>query len=226
MKLLKNNVLSLLLLLFSATASSGERIVFVPDLAKITQPAEWTVHNRTATFIKDQQQGSVSFDAQPEAGIAWLKNNLIGSENLTIEVDLKGSDEKDKSYLGIAFNGQDEKNYEAVYFRPFNFNAADPMRKSHAVQYIAEPDHPWEQLRKDQPGSYENAISPPVNPNEFFHLKMILNKQQLRVFVNNATEPTLTVERLTADKTGWIGFWMGKNSAGAFKNLTIAPAIQ
>gem|GEM_PF-6071604 len=29
--------------------------------------------------------------------------------------------------------------YEAVYFRPFNFRSSDPVRKGHAVQYVANP---------------------------------------------------------------------------------------
>src|ERR1017187_621430 len=51
------------------------------------------------------------------------------------------------SGLGIAFHGEDTSTYDAVYFRPFNFNTTDPVRKIHAVQYVSMPDNPWFRLR-------------------------------------------------------------------------------
>ena len=222
MNCLKETYLSAIFILFSAPLFAAETMI-APDLAKVPQSEEWTVHNRKATFITDALQGSIYFDAQPEAGIAWLKNTNISDG--VIEVDLKGNDVKDKSYIGIAFRGQNEKTYEAVYFRPFNFKAPDTPHKSHAVQYIAEPDYPWEKLRKENPGKYENAVTPAVDPNEFFHLKIVLEKPWVRVYVNNALKPTLEVESLVKQKSGWVGFWIGKNADGAFKNLTITEAM-
>lgn len=220
---LKLSCVSVLFVLCSAPAFATEPVI-TPDLAKITQSSEWSMHNRSATFVKDQQQSSVSFDARSDMGVAWLKN--VDLTDGVIEVDVKGSDTKDKSFVGIAFRGQDEKTYERVFFRPFNFQATDAEHKNHAVQYAAEPDYPWFKLRDEMPGKYESALSPMVNPNEYFHVKIVLEKKQVQVFVNNAKESTLSVEGLGKAEKGWIGFWMGKNSPGSFKNLIITPAVQ
>src|SRR5260221_285321 len=60
-------------------------------------------------------------------GVVWIKNTnfLTG----TIEIDLRGKDIVQKSFLGVAFHGVDTITYDAIYFRPFNFRSADPVRK-------------------------------------------------------------------------------------------------
>ncbi|MEY4767668.1 MAG: hypothetical protein RL637_307, partial [Pseudomonadota bacterium] len=145
MKLLLNLFLAYLMLYPSINYAE----TLTPDLTTIVKGNEWVVYKRTPMVTENAQQIEVSFDEQPETGLAWLKK-VDFSEGI-IEVDLKGRDIKDKSYLGIAFHGVDEKTYEAIYFRPFNFQATDPVRKAHAVQYISEPQYPWESLRKQFP---------------------------------------------------------------------------
>jgi len=54
----------------------------------------------------------------------------------TIEVDLKGTSTKQRSFLGVVFNAIDDRTFEGVYFRPFNFKATDPVNRR-SVQYIA-----------------------------------------------------------------------------------------
>jgi hypothetical protein len=51
-----------------------------------------------------------------------------------IEVDLKGSSQPGRSFLGVVSNAEDGDTYEAICFRPFNFSHADPVRRSHSVQ--------------------------------------------------------------------------------------------
>jgi len=46
-----------------------------------------------------------------------------------IEVELLGENDPGKSFIGIAFNIQDDNTYEAIYFRPFNFIAEEQIRK-------------------------------------------------------------------------------------------------
>ncbi|HRF46801.1 MAG TPA: hypothetical protein PLC98_04175 [Anaerolineales bacterium] len=51
--------------------------------------------------------------------------------------DIKGrsalgqSDPPQSNFLGVAFRLVDDQTHDAVYFRPFNFRAEDPDRKSH-----------------------------------------------------------------------------------------------
>jgi tetratricopeptide (TPR) repeat protein len=75
-----------------------------------------------------------------------------------IEVDLKGKDVAQQSFLGIAFHLVDWTTFDAVYFRPFNFRAPEAERRSHSVQYVSHPVNTWQKLRAEQPGRFEKAI--------------------------------------------------------------------
>lgn len=216
----KTKVLSVLCMALAVSSCATESTLSTVS-APLLSSENWQVHNRQATFSKIDGTDQVYFAEQAKPGVAWLKNTVLAEG--VIEADIKGRDLKDKSYIGIAFRGVDEKTYEAVYFRPFNFNAPDQLHKSHAVQYESEPNHSWEKLRKEQPGKYEFALTPAVDPNGFFHVKVVLANPQVRVYVNHATEPTLVVDSLASQKSGWVGFWMGNKADGTFKNLTITP---
>jgi len=87
----------------------------------------------------------------------------------------------------------DEKTFEAVYFRPFNFKA-DGDFKRRAVQYIAWPDNTWNKLRKDKPGKFEGPISPVPDPDGWFRVRVEVVEKQVHVFVNNVKGPCLTVD--------------------------------
>lgn len=76
-------------------------------------------------------------DARAGDGGALLAGVAL-SEGV-IDVDLRGKDVAQQSFLGIAFHVVDWTTYEAVYFRPFNFRSADAERRSHSVQYISHP---------------------------------------------------------------------------------------
>jgi hypothetical protein len=97
------------------------------------------------------------------------------------------------------------------------------VRKIHAVQYISLPDYPWETLREKFNGKYEKAIFPVPDPNEWFHVKIIVSYPHITVFVNGSQEPCLIVEKLNTRTSGKIGLWVGNNSDGDFANLQINP---
>jgi hypothetical protein len=46
----------------------------------------------------------------------------------------------------------------------------------------------------------------------------------VRVYVNQAKEPSLVVEELSDRKGGGIGLWVGPGQGGHFANLKITPA--
>src|SRR5438067_13836116 len=62
-------------------------------------------------------------------GIVWLK--VIDFTTGTIDVDLRGKDVFQQSFLCIAFHGMDTVTYDAIYFRPFNFQSPDTLRRKH-----------------------------------------------------------------------------------------------
>jgi len=178
------------------------------------------VFNRNVTVSKDQNQKPVvHLDSKPGNGVAWV-NNITFNTGI-IEFDVKGRNLMQQSFVGIAFHGANDSSYDAVYFRPFNFQSADTTRKNHSVQYISMPQYDWSFLREKFPGKYENKLLNGVDPDSWFHAKIVVAKESITVFVNGADKPSLTVKPLNNYAMGNIGFWTGNNSDGDFKNLVI-----
>jgi hypothetical protein len=138
-----------------------------------------------------------------------------------IDVDLRGAGEAGASFIGIAFGVADATRYEAVYFRPFRFRSDNAVERSHAVQYVAWPEHTWEALRTASPGVYEAAIAPVPDPAGWFHAHIEVGRTTVKVFVDGAAQPTLVVNRL-ANLRGGVGLWVD-SQAGSFANLAIKP---
>lgn len=139
-----------------------------------------------------------------------------------IEFDVLGQSAPPQgNFLGIAFRVVDEKTYDAVYFRPFNFRAEDAERKVHAVQYVSHPKYRWQVLRKEKPGQYEKPIVPAPDGDAWFHARIVVQKPKLSVYVNNAKEPSLVVEELSDRKGGGIGLWVGPGQGGYIAKLRI-----
>jgi hypothetical protein len=199
----------------------AQETIIAPDLSKIADANVWGIYNREVKLIKENNQGVIYLDAKSEDGLVWLKN--VEFTNGIIEADIKGKDLPGQSFVGIAFRGVDEKTYDAVYFRPFNFKSDDSVRKGHSVQYISHPDYPWHRLRQEHPEKYENPVNPAPDPDSFFHAKIVIGKPKINVYINDAEEPCLVVEEISDREGGWIGFWTGNNSDGAFANLKIIP---
>jgi hypothetical protein len=142
-----------------------------------------------------------SFEEGNKKGIncrdnVWLKD--IDLSYGTIEVDIRGRNEFLKSFPGIAFYAVDtSRNYDVIYFRPFNFRHADPVRRIWSVQYMSLPQYGYDRLRKENTGQFESEIIPNPKPEDWI--------QDL--------DPGL--------KQGSVGYWFGNSSSCAYKNLTV-----
>jgi hypothetical protein len=178
-----------------------------------------TLVNRNLSLGQDGTAQVIHLDAKDDDGVAWINGQQFTDG--TIEVDIKGKDELQHSFVGIAFHGVDNKTFEAIYFRPFNFRATDAARKSHAVQYVALPQYDWSKLRDEHPGQYEKPIDPAPDPNEWFHARIEVQGTSIKVFVNGNATPSLTVEALVHTDGKMIGYWVGNTSDGSWKNLKI-----
>ena len=151
-------------------------------------------------------------------GVVWLEG--VSFKEGSIAIDLRGKNVFQQSFLGIAFHGLDTTNYEALYFRPFNFHSADTLRKKHTVQYISMPGYPWYKLRQEQPLVYENAVNPFPEPEEWFHAEIVVKGDSVTVYVNHSPIPSLKVRELDHGKGLKIGLW-ADGLAGDFADLTI-----
>lgn len=206
------------LFLLCASIASAEPVA--PDLTQFADASAWRIHNRTASSVPDRT-AALRLDARSNDGMAWL----VGSDfsEGTIEVDLRGANKPGQSFVGIALRGVDDITYDAVYFRAFNFKNPDLPRRARAVQYISQPQYPWEKLRSEFPSKYENAVNPVPDPDGWFHARIVIADRKVSVFVNDATDPSLVVTELSDRRGGLVGLWVGNGSDGAFANLKITP---
>jgi hypothetical protein len=217
----------LLMLLFvvQPPAASGQGKTIVPDMAKIGDGAVWSIDHADVETLETAGRRAVRLTAHGDSangivGLALVRGMLFATG--TVEVDLKGKNVRQRSFLGIAFNVADQNTFEAVYFRPFNFRA-DGEFKGRAVQYIAWPANTWEKLRKERPGTFESPISPVPDPDGWFHARIEVGAKQVRVYVNEASEPCLTVDRLSGvGKDPRLGLFVD-SADGEYANLKITP---
>lgn len=215
---MKATLLTAITLFFQLTVWSQ---TIGPDLQN---QREWEVHNRQMEASAINGKNEVTLNARDGDGYMVLKDySFTGG---TVEFDLKGKNVPQRSFVGLTFHVQGKDEYEVVYFRPFNFVNPDTTRRSRAVQYVSMPEYPWEKLRKDTPGKYENKVNPIPDPNGWFHVKITVDGKSVRAYVDNSEHPCLEVESLGKHESGKIGLWVGNGSDGSFANLQITPAAE
>jgi hypothetical protein len=100
----------------------------------------------------------------------------------------------------------------------------DSVRRIHAVQYSFEPKFGFQQLRNTHKDKYESGInSPTVKATDWFHVKIEVKENRIKVFFNGGQVPCLEVTTLNQNSAcKKIGFWVGNNSNGDFANLKIS----
>ena len=192
-----------------------------PDLARLGDGKSAQVYNRALTVTKEDGRTVARLDARAGDGGVLLEGVQLGEG--VVEVDLRGKDVSQQSFLGIAFHVVDWTVLDAVYFRPFNFRAADPERRAHSVQYVSHPANTWQRLRAERPGQFEQVIEPAPDPNGWFHARIVLAGGRVEVYVDGAVKASLAVEDLGAAKSGGVALWVGNGSDGSFANVKITP---
>ncbi len=192
-----------------------------PDFEKLAAGVGVRLFNRALTTQKEGERTVARLDARPGDGGAVLDGVLMGDG--VIEVDLRGKNVTQQSFLGIAFHVVDWTTYDAVYFRPFNFRAVGAEQRAHSVQYFSPPANTWQKLRTERTGQFEKAVEPPPDPDGWFHVRIVLANAKVRVFVDGAATPCLEVDDLGEAKSGGVALWAGNGSDGSYANLTITP---
>lgn len=209
------NVIIILCSIFVLTATSlTAQKTTSHDLQQLLKEKQLMAYKGHVVSLTDGEKKGVSM-----TGLAYLKDVTFSTGR--IDVDLRGKDIFQKSFIGIAFHGIDTLTTDIVYFRPFNFRSTDPVRKIHAVQYVSEPEFPWHKLREEKNGVYEKAVDPAPAASDWFHATIVIDETQIRVYVNNAVDPSLTVKKLNSRRDGKIGLW-NNGLEGDFANLTIS----
>jgi len=183
-----------------------------------TSEKDYALYNATLTPYASCGNSGVQIATPNEKqGIAWLKGKTF--KEGTITLDVMGENNPGASFVGIAFHGQNDSTYDCVYFRPFNFVAEKQLNRDHMVQYISMPEHDWYELREKRTGEFEKEIKPAPNPTTWFHARIEVKGDEVKVFVNDNPTPSLVVHKLNTNRNGQIGLWVGSNSFGRFANL-------
>jgi hypothetical protein len=152
--------------------------------------------------------------------------NDIHFRNGAIDVDVagapaKGADESARGFIGVAFRVQPDSRFEIIYLRPTNSHADDQLRRNHTTQYSSDPEWPWDRLRKESPGVYESWVD--METAQWTHMRIVVHGTDASLFVNHASNPCLIVHDLKlGDIEGSVGLWMGQDTEGYFRNLTIS----
>jgi hypothetical protein len=204
-----------------AFAQSAPLPVQQIDLAARLSAGTLRVVNRQATTLPGKS-GAVHLSERADVGIAWVDGTDF-SEG-TIELDVRGKDVLQQSFLGVAFHGKNDTTYESVYIRPFNFRATDATRHDHAVQYMTVPEFDWPRLRQEFPEEFENPVNATLSPTDWVPLRITVRGPRVQIFVGLVANVTLEARKLGKLDRGLVGLWVGNNSDGDFANLRITPA--
>jgi len=187
-------LLCTLSLLFLATAASGQSEVIPFDSDRWQVVEGEVVHN----------WGGECF-----SGTAILPD--VEFENGVIEVDIvvDGS----RSYPGLAFRMQSDKDYERFYIRPHRAGLYPD-----ALQYTPVFNHVAGWQLYNGPG-YTAAVVLPEN--EWVHLKLEVNGSQARVYLGDSAEPALAIDYLKhGSSSGAIGVLGPNNQTACFANFS------
>ena len=210
--------------MFVVTSASGlarelQSSTIQIDLVEQLAAGKLRAVNREVTTFEGTR--GVHLSAREGNGIAWIDDSEFAQG--TIELEVRGRDVFQQSFIGIAFHRRDHNTYDAVYLRPFNFRSTDPVRHMHAVQYIAVPHYDWPRLRQDFPEEFENPVDPSVDPTAWVRLRVVVEDGTIQIYVGEVKSPTLEVRKLGTHDRGTIGLWVGNGSEGDFRNLRITP---
>lgn len=150
--------------------------------------------NRTCKLVIQGQTKFLNISQEKKQGIVWLA--VKNFENGTIEIEMRGKDVLQQSFIGLAFHGLGNNTYYAVYCRPFNFLAKDSVRRIHSIQYVSHPIYTWEKLRTEKNAIYEKAISDTPNPKDWFTMKLTIDQTSVKAYINGAGIPLLEITKI------------------------------
>jgi hypothetical protein len=157
---------------------------------------------------------------------AYVRIKGVDFKNGTVEVKLlsrlsKNAGEGARGFIGVAFRiAEDNKKFECIYIRPTNGRAEDQVRRNHSVQYTSYPDFPFDRLRKEAPEKYESYAD--MGLNEWITLRIEVNGQQAKLYVNDSKQPVLLVNDLKlGESSGGIGLFVDNGTEGFFADLKV-----
>jgi hypothetical protein len=165
----------------------GQKVIAI-DLAEEYKKGTLTTVHRSVTAVNQDSSVFIKVSEKKEEGIVWLP--LMKLKNGTIEIEMRGKDVLQQSFIGVVFHGLNNSTYDAVYCRPFNFLAKDSFRRVHAIQYISHPVFTWKKLREEQNAVFEKEIINPPDPKGWFTMKLVIEDAAVKAYINKSKLPS------------------------------------
>ena len=217
--------LQVLRCLFIISLLSFPKLIFAQkqkeiDLLKLYQTGKLIPINRELKLFSNDSVTYLRVSENKKEGIVWLPSKQF--KNGKIEIEMRGKDVFQRSFIGIAFHGLNDSVYDAVYCRPFNFFARDSVRRVHAIQYVSHPGFTWEKLRNERNAVFEKQIIHPPDPNGWFTLKLEITDSIVKAFIDDNEIASLVVKKLNNRQSGKTGFFTGDSSDGDFKKVKLS----
>src|SRR5947207_7462119 len=91
--------------LYELDRIAGQVKTIAPDLGALAEKKSLKLFNRGATSLVDGARKGIRLSEAPGDGIAFLPG--IEFSNGTIELDVRGKDVPQQSFVGVAFHGID-----------------------------------------------------------------------------------------------------------------------
>lgn len=171
------------------------------------QEHRWEFPDGTVEFITHKSVQAMRI--LPEAGKVFAKDLDFTTGTIEFDVELG-----DYPFVGFTFHRHNPGEEEWFYFRP---DAAGNPAAMDAVQYapIIDGVTLWDMYPQYQgPANFRK--------NEWTHVKLVIGKHQMKVYVNNPEQATLTIPYLEGNyNSGKISF----DGEAIFANLVLQPGI-
>ncbi len=207
-------------------AAVRQRVVVSPDSARFSE-----VVNGRATIVEYRGRRAITLVPAPETkGKDLSMLAILAGRELkdgTIEIDVAGAPRPDapadsRGFVGVAFRtGAHGEWSEIFYLRPTNGRADDQVRRNHSVQYVSDPDFPWNRLRTESPGVYESYAD--LEGGAWTKMRIVVSGTTARLYVNGAAQPCLVVNDLKhGDGAGRIALWAHVETDAHFGAITVS----
>lgn len=195
----------IIVLLFAFRASSAATAIPIPIPIPIPMNAEHWLSTGNATFTADAHAPDGALEVSK--GSVQAKDLIF--EDGTIEFDMFMPEH---GILGMRLRAQDRDNAEALYFRP----QKDCEHSSDCLQYMPLEHGAFEW---DLFPEYQSAA--PIHTLSWNHVRVVVMGRTMRVYVNHARQPTLSVDHMEgAALSGALMF----GGPAKYQHLVITPA--
>ena len=212
MKWFKNGLAAAAKWFFLGIGVSGiQKVRLRADLDGLTSGKDWILKNLSACKTSYFDKESVLLDKSHGEGLCWIDGfNFPSGE---IELEIAASQQP----VGIAFHVRDEKNFDAVVFRTEQRDAGLVW----IAEYVSRPSMPNSVIQRDVIDDLDSI------KDGLFHARLVIDRNKLIVIVNRSNVPCLRVMEIDQRrKTGSVGIWVGKDTAGIFTGLKVKAVIK